>query len=58
MIDGVLLYSSLTEKQQTVEKVDLNEIIRQIESDLEIIVNEKSATIQRTHLPAIEGSSI
>ncbi|HYF33036.1 MAG TPA: PAS domain S-box protein [Chitinophagaceae bacterium] len=58
MIDGVLLYSSLTAMQQPIEEVNLNETIRQIEADLEIIINQKNATIKHGRLPTIEGSSI
>lgn len=58
MIDGVLLYSSLTAMQQDLEKVDLNEIIHQLEEDFEVLINQKGATIQHEVLPTIECSSI
>jgi len=58
MIDGVLHYSSLNAHQQVIEQVDLNEIFEQIQHDLEILIQEKSATIKLSELPIIEGSSI
>jgi light-regulated signal transduction histidine kinase (bacteriophytochrome) len=58
MIEGVLNYSMLSAAHQKLEKVDLNETIRNIESDLEILINQKSATIHYANLPVIEGASV
>lgn len=58
MIDGVLRYSSLDVIQQTNEKVDLSELIRNIETDLEVPIVQKAALIDQQNLPVIEGSSI
>jgi PAS domain S-box-containing protein len=58
MIDGVLQYSSLASFEQPFQKTDLNEVIRDIETDLEIMIAEKDATIEHHGLPVIEGSSI
>lgn len=58
MIDGVLLYSSLTYSEQTFDDIDLNETIRHIESDLELLIHQKQATIITDRLPVIHGSSV
>ena len=58
MIDGVLDYSGISTAEQTLEMVDLTETIRHIESDLEVVIHQKSATLQYNSLPVIEGSSV
>jgi len=58
MIDGVLHYSTVNATQQTFEPVDLNEIIRQIESDLDVVLQQKNATIQYEALPIVSGTPI
>ncbi|WP_207515791.1 PAS domain-containing protein [Longitalea luteola] len=56
MIDGVLTYSSLTGSEQKKESVDLGEVLEQIESDLELLIQQKSAIIEKGELPCITGS--
>ncbi len=58
MIDGVLLYSSVGSGEQAVEKVDLNETIRNVETDLEVVIQQKQAVIYKEHLPDIDGSPV
>jgi PAS domain S-box-containing protein len=58
MIDGVLGYSMLGATEQVVEKVDLNELLENIQSDLEILIQQKQAVIEYESLPEIEGSPI
>ncbi|RYF91603.1 MAG: PAS domain-containing sensor histidine kinase, partial [Chitinophagaceae bacterium] len=58
MIDGVLLYSSLHNIEQTTQTINLNETLLNIESDLEILFKEKKATIRYTDLPTISGSPV
>jgi light-regulated signal transduction histidine kinase (bacteriophytochrome) len=58
MIDGVLMYSSLNAMKQTVEKIDMNKIIQEIQMDLEIIVQQKKARILYDNLPSIYGSTL
>ena len=58
MIEGVLKYSSLNESEQTISLVDLNEIISSIESDLEVIIQQKKAVIKRDTLPKVEGAAV
>jgi PAS domain S-box-containing protein len=58
MIDGVLLYSSLDALEDTKESIELKEILQSIESDLEVLITQKEATIQYSDMPFIEGSNI
>lgn len=58
MIDGVLSFSSVNSSEQKVEVVDLNAIILNAESDLEILISQKKATIKASTLPKPEGSSV
>ncbi len=58
MIDGVLSYSSLGASKQKVESVDLNEVIAHIKSDLELVITQKSATIQNERLSIVEGMPV
>jgi len=58
MIDGVLTYSMLNGSQQSIEAIDLNEIIFNIESDLEVFIVQKKGVIRRGTLPTIEGASV
>lgn len=58
MIDGVLLYSSLGAGEQAPEKVDLNETMRFVETDLEMVIQQKQAIIYKEHLPLIKGSKV
>ena len=58
MIDGVLKYSTLSAAETRMELVDLNSIVESIETDLEIPIQKKCATIRRSGLPKIEGSTV
>lgn len=58
MIDGVLLFSSLTNSEQPYDEIDLNEMMRNIQSDLELLIQQKEATIICDPLPVIHGSSV
>ena len=58
MIEGVLNYSSLSAEDEKVEFIDLNEIIRSIEGDLEIMIQQKAARIEYATLPTIQGAPI
>lgn len=58
MIEGVLTYSTLNAQQQMAEEIDLNVILTNIETDLEVSILQKNASIERAILPGIEGSSI
>ncbi len=58
MIDGVLQYSSLTAVEDDPRPVDLNEVIKDIQSDLEITIGENGAIIESSNLPTVSGYSI
>ena len=58
MIEGVLNYSMINARGQNIEPVDLNEIVKSIETDLELMITQKSATIKYEALPTIDGASV
>ena len=58
MIEGVLNYSMLSAAQQKIESVDLNETVKNIESDLEVSIAQREAIIDFDELPVVEGASI
>ena len=58
MIEGVLSYSAISTSEQTIEPVDLNQIIKNIESDLEVIILQKNAVIMADSLPVVEGAAV
>lgn len=58
IIEGILAYSTLDKTKQPVEKIDLNEILENIKTDLELIIKEKGAVLNACHLPEIEGAPI
>lgn len=58
MIDGVLAYSMLNASEQPIEQIDLNEVLKNIESDLEISIQQKKGAIKKGYLPCIEGAAV
>jgi PAS domain S-box-containing protein len=56
MVDGVLSYSAVKSEELNLENVDLNEIIKNVLDDLELIIAEKKATIHFDTLPVLEGA--
>jgi signal transduction histidine kinase len=58
MIEGVLNYSTLNASEEQTQLVNLDETIAQIETDLEILIQEKNAVIHYNGLPGIEGASV
>ena len=58
MINGVLTYSSIAASDQQIEKVDLNEVLNNVVTDLELLIQQKQATIRLGELPAVEGASV
>lgn len=57
LIDDLLEFSSLNRLQKGLEKVDLNQTLREVSQDLELALEEKEATIQSDPLPVINGIS-
>jgi PAS domain S-box-containing protein len=58
MIEGVLLYSSLSAADMAAEPVDLNVLLTAIQEDLELVILKKGAVIQSDELPVIEGAQV
>jgi PAS domain S-box-containing protein len=58
MIDGVLAYSTLSSDDQPTKMVDLNAVMNDLQSDLEIPIAEKQAKIDIEHLPGVEGAPV
>jgi PAS domain S-box-containing protein len=58
MIDGVLNYSKVNNTPQVLESVDLNTVIKQIQADLEVLIDSKKAVITSSRLPKVTGSNI
>lgn len=55
LIDDLLSYSQVSLRPKMFEVVDLNEVIKQVLSDLELEIEEKKAEIKMTKLPTIKG---
>jgi PAS domain S-box-containing protein len=58
MIEGVLTYSKLSATEQQAEMVDLNEICSNVVNDLELIIQQKRATLTWEALPVIQGAAV
>ncbi len=57
VIEGILSYSAISNNEQPNQSIDLNNIIRLVESDLELLIQQKDATIETNTLPVIQGNS-
>ena len=55
MMDGVLRYAGMDGFLQGLETIDLNDIMKSVETDLEIVIRRKGAVISTGSLPKIEG---
>jgi len=58
MVEGVLAYSTVNAEEQTIEKVDLNEVLQNIGRDLELLIAGKNAQFRYGEMPVIEGASV
>ncbi|HMJ71084.1 MAG TPA: PAS domain S-box protein [Cyclobacteriaceae bacterium] len=58
MIEGVLSYSKVNADDSRIETIDLNVLIINIEQDLEVVIEEKSAKIRAARLPILSGSPV
>ena len=58
MIDGVLKYSSLTASDHHIEAVDLQDLLEEIESDLELLLTQREALLSYENMPVINGNRI
>ncbi|PBQ33229.1 PAS domain-containing sensor histidine kinase [Sphingobacteriaceae bacterium] len=58
MIDGVLAYSTTNAGEQKPELIDLNEVIKNIENDLEVSLQKTNGKIHLHNLPKLEGAPV
>lgn len=58
IVDDVLTYSTLNSSGYPLQKIDLNEIIENIKTDLELLIDEKKAILIKDELPIIDGAPI
>jgi light-regulated signal transduction histidine kinase (bacteriophytochrome) len=58
MIDGILSYSKLANTKESFAAVDLDEIINTIETDLEVLIQQKNAVITTGNLPVITADKL
>ena len=58
MIEGVLKYSILNASERKFELVDLQKMLADIQSDLEILIQEKEAMFNISDLPAVDGAQV
>jgi PAS domain S-box-containing protein len=58
MVNGVLIYSKLEATEQSMERIDIAELIGNVEADLEVIIHQKNAVIIKENLPVIVGAPI
>lgn len=55
MVEGVLAQSTLNGENAKVESVNLEEVVDEVVTDLDLFFHQKEATISYGHLPTIEG---
>jgi PAS domain S-box-containing protein len=55
LIKAVLNYSRLSRKEDLYASTDLNNILRNVRSDFELLIQEKGAAIKNNKLPVIKG---
>jgi signal transduction histidine kinase len=58
MIEGVLHYSTLNSTEQETELVDIDRLLKNVESDLELLIQQKKATLSYSGLPSVEGAPV
>jgi len=58
MIEGVLNYSSLGATEGGFTDVDLNEVFHDIRTDLDVLLQQKTATLVYEKLPTVKGAPI
>jgi signal transduction histidine kinase len=58
LINDLLTYSRAGRTEAGIVKVDLNVLVRQILSDLEVIIQQKNATVITSDLPVIESTEV
>lgn len=55
LITDLLTYSRISTNRQPFQPIDLDEVLTEVLNDLEVVIRETHATIDRTPLPTIAG---
>ena len=55
LIRDLLNYSRLTKEERTFEEINLNDVVAEVESDFEVLIAQKKASIKVDRLPVIKG---
>lgn len=58
IIHGVLNYSIVAAKDEEYELVNLNKVVKDVEDDLELRIQDKAAVISYTNLPELKGAHV
>ncbi len=58
MVEGVLHYSTINSTEVETELVDINRLLENIESDLELPIQQKKATLSYSGIPSVEGAPV
>jgi signal transduction histidine kinase len=55
LVKAILNYSRISRTDVSFEKIDLNEVLASVRTDLELVISEKNAVIRSAPLPTIKG---
>ncbi|NCI46315.1 PAS domain-containing sensor histidine kinase [Sediminibacterium soli] len=55
LVQSVLDYSRLSAKELVLERVDLNQMLTNVKTDLELLIAERQVTIRSGRLPVVKG---
>jgi light-regulated signal transduction histidine kinase (bacteriophytochrome) len=58
LIDGILNYSTINASNEPAVPVDLKKVIKDVETDLEVVIQQKRAIISHDGLPTVEGAPV
>jgi PAS domain S-box-containing protein len=58
LVRDVLTFSEVSTAAKVVDRIDLNQVLKSVKGDFELLIEEKQATIESNHLPVISGITI
>ena len=58
MIEGVLAYSSVSSSKEPPQSIALDEVVKDVTVDLEMLIQQKDARVRVTGLPVITGAPV
>lgn len=58
LIEDILTYSKVSKHLSNIEKIDVNEVLKEVEFSIQQLIQTKQASIQYSALPIIEGNPI